>query len=121
MLTAAFGWEVWMRRSLGGLCSLLVVLSAVIHADVTVTTVTTVEGGAAAVAGGSITPKAVMRIKGTKARTDGEGMGQGASVIGDPTSHELLLLRPDQKTAQFVQVPKAPTGGDAAAPPVNAP
>jgi len=110
-----------MRRSLAGVCALFVVLSTVVRADITVTTMITVEGGAAAMAGGGMTPKTVMRIKGTKARTDIEVMGQAVSMIADATTHQLLLLRPDQKTAQLVEVPKVPAGGDAVTPPATLP
>lgn len=75
--------------------------STALLADVTVTTTTTIEGGAAGVMGG-MTPKTVMRIKGSKARTDIDAAGQIAISLIDLQAKQVYLLRPDQKTAQLL-------------------
>src|SRR4051812_35692868 len=110
-----------MRRSLAGVCALFVVLSTVVRADITVTTMITVEGGAAAMAGGGMTPKTVMRNKGTKARTDRGVRGGGVSMTAAATTPQLLLLRPEQKPAQLVEAPRGPAGGAAVPPPATLP
>lgn len=93
--------------------------SAALHADVTVTTVTTVEGGAAAMMGG-MTSKIVTRIKGMKVRTEVEAMGQSVATVADLTEKRLMVLNPTDKTVQIIQVPAATAAG-AAAPPVTLP
>jgi hypothetical protein len=80
-------------------CALLALAAPVLRADVTVTTVTTLEGGMSAMVGGAA-PRIVMRIKGTKARSDVEAMGQMTSILVDLTTRRVVLLRPDQKSAQ---------------------
>jgi hypothetical protein len=89
-----------MNRWIGSFAVVLL-CSAVLHADVTVTTTTTIEGGLAALMGGS-TPKTVMRIKGTQARADMDAMGRTVSSLMDLNKKEMTLLRPDDKTAQVI-------------------
>ncbi len=96
-------------------CFLAALCSAVLHADVTVTTVTTMEGGASAMMGG-VTPKVVMRIKGMKARADIDVMGQNMSTLADLATKQMILLRPDQKTAQVIQRPAQGAAAGAATP-----
>jgi hypothetical protein len=86
-----------MNRWLGTFAVFLL-CSAIVSADVTVTTTTTVEGGMAAMMGGA-TPKVVMRIKALKARTDTEAMGRTMSTLTDLEKKEVMVLRPDEKTA----------------------
>jgi len=93
------------------------VCSAVVHADVTIVQKTTIEGGAAAMAPGSIpSPTVTSRIKAMKGRTD---MDMGASspiatnmsTITDVTAKQVTILDHTQKTAR-VSTP----GQSAAAP-----
>ncbi len=81
--------------TLVGLCSVA------LHADLSFTTVTTIEGGAAAMAGG-VTPRMVTRIKGTKLRTDVNVMGQTTSTIVDVATKQVTVLHPEQKMAQVM-------------------
>ncbi|MGH9411230.1 MAG: hypothetical protein ACRD1V_17470 [Vicinamibacterales bacterium] len=77
------------------------VCSAVVHADVTVVETMTIEGGMAAM-GQSTTPKTTTRIKGLKSRTDVDASGDQVSTITDLVAKQVILLRPDQKTAQII-------------------
>jgi len=83
----------------------LAVCSAVVHADVTIVQKTTVEGGAAAMAGASMpSPTLTSRIKGSKGRMDMD-MGNSAmptnmSTIVDTTAKQVILLDHNQKTAK---------------------
>src|SRR5215210_5136343 len=88
-----------MKRGLAISCALVVLGSAVVRADVTVTTEVTIDGAMAAMMSGAM-PRMVMRIKGTKARTDVEVMGQSVSTITDLTARQVIVLTPAQKTAQ---------------------
>ena len=82
----------------------LVACSAVVHADVTIVQKTTVEGGAAAMAGGAMpSPTMTSRIKGQKGRIDMD-MGNpniptSMSTITDATAKQVILLDHNQKTA----------------------
>ena len=87
-----------MKRCLA-ICALVALCSAAVRADVTVTTETTIDGPAAAMMGGAM-PRMIMRIRGTKARTDIEVMGQSISTITDLTTRQVIVLTPSQKTAQ---------------------
>jgi hypothetical protein len=89
-----------MNRWIGSLAA-AVLCSTVLHADVTVTTATTVEGGLAAMMAGA-TPKTVMRIKGMQGRADMETMGRTIASLADLTRKEVIVLRPDDKTAQVI-------------------
>src|SRR3954447_2496736 len=98
----------------------LAVCSAVVHADVTIVQKTTIEGGAAARAGGAVpSPTMTSRIKGTKGRVDVD-MGSAnvptnMSTITDAASKQVILLDHNQKTARTT------TGAPAAAPGAPAP
>jgi hypothetical protein len=84
----------------------LAVCSAVVHADVTIVQKTTIEGGAAAMAGGAIpSPTMTSRIKGSKGRVDVD-MGSAnvptnMSTITDAASKQVILLDHNQKTARM--------------------
>jgi hypothetical protein len=107
MLTADNAGGPGMTRSLITL-TLVALLSTALHADITLTSVTTLEGGAAAMAG-NVTPRMVMRIKGMKARTEIEVMGQTIATVADLATREVYLLHADQKTAQLINaVPNTP-------------
>jgi len=98
--------------------------SAVVHADVTIVQKTTVEGGAAAMAGGAMpSPTMTSRIKGQKGRVDMD-MGNpniptNMSTITDATAKQVILLDHNQKTAR-VSTAGAPHPAGEAAPPVTA-
>jgi hypothetical protein len=91
------------------LCSVLV------RADVTVVQTTTVEGGMAAMTGGTVSPKITTRIKGKKSRTDVDMPNMNVATITDLAAKQVTILRPDQKTATVVKpdVPAAGTGAPA--------
>lgn len=83
----------------------LAVCSAVVHADVTIVQKTTVEGGPAAMTGGSVpTPTMTSRIKGSKGRIDmdlvGAPMPVNVSTITDAVAKEVIVLDHAQKTAK---------------------
>jgi hypothetical protein len=90
------------------------VFSAVVRADVTVVQTTTMEGGMAAMAGGTTPPKLTTRIKGTKGRMDVDLPTVAASTITDLVAKQVTLLRHDRKTAEVVSEP-APAAAPAAA------
>ena len=99
--------------------------SAVVRADVTVVQTTTVEGGMAAMGGGTApSPTTTTRIKGQKRRNDVEvpSMMQLATIT-DLAAKQIVILRPDQKTATMVSpaTPAAGTGAPAGTVPPKAP
>ena len=87
-----------MKRYLA-ICALVVLGSALVRADVAVTTEITIDGPMAAMMSGAM-PRMIMRVKGTKARTDIEVMGQSVSTITDLTARQVIVLTPSQKSAQ---------------------
>jgi len=89
-----------MNRWIGSF-AVVILCSVVVHADVTVTTTTTIEGGLGALMAGS-TPKTVMRIKGMQARADMDAMGRTISSLTDLNKKEVIVLRPEDKTAQVI-------------------
>ena len=98
------------------------VCTAVVHADVTIVQKTTVEGGAAAMAPGSMpSPTVTNRIKGTKGRTD---MDMGAnsaiptnmSTITDAAAKQVVILDHNQKTARVSTAGEKPATPSATAP-----
>jgi hypothetical protein len=102
-----------MKRCLA-ICALVALGSAAVRADVTVTTEVAIDGPMAAMMSGAM-PRMIMRVKGTKARTDMEVMGQSVSTITDLTSRQVIVLTPSQKTAHVfdaervqAQAPGAP-------------
>jgi hypothetical protein len=72
-------------------------------ADLTITTVTTIEGAMMSPGPGGITPKVVVRISGTKSRMDVDTGDQVIVTISDTATNQAWLLRPDEKTAQLLQ------------------
>ena len=87
-----------MKRCLT-ICALVALSSAAVRADVTVTTEVTIDGPMAAMMGGAM-PRLIMRVKGTKSRTDVEVMGQSVSTITDVAARQVIVLMPGQKTVQ---------------------
>jgi hypothetical protein len=108
-----------MKRSIASF-AIVILCSTVLHADVTVTTTTTIEGGMAAMMGGA-TPTMVMRIKGLQARSDMEVMGRTISSLADLNKKEVIVLRPDEKTAQVMTpvVPEKPGAPPATLPQID--
>lgn len=106
-----------MKRWLATL-AVFAVCTAAVHADVTVVQTTTIEGGMAAMAGQAMSPKTTTRIKGMKSRNDVDAQMVQISTIADLSSKEVILLRPDQKTAQIL-TPGA--NGAKTAPPAGTP
>ena len=105
-----------MKRCLA-ICALVALGSAAVRADVTVTTEVTIDGPMAAMMSGAM-PRLNHAVKGTKARTDMEVMGQSVSTITDLTSRQVIVLTPSQKTAQVFDTesgagPGAERAGDA--------
>jgi hypothetical protein len=92
------------RRFTRGLTTLAVfaVCTAVVRADVTIVQTTTIEGGMAAMAGQPMSPKLTNRIKGLKSRNDVDAQVVQVTTIADLASKQVIVLRPDQKTAQIV-------------------
>jgi hypothetical protein len=77
--------------------------SAVLRADVTVVQTTAVEGGMAAMAGGANTStKITLRVKGMKSRTEMAVGTMSVITIVDVAARQIIVLRPDQKTATVV-------------------
>lgn len=91
-----------MTRGLATLGA-IVALSIPLAADVTVTSVVSMQaGGPAGAAMGNMAPRMTMRIKGLKARADIDMNGQTMSSITDLGAKQMILLRADQKTAQVL-------------------
>ena len=103
------------RRAWLATLTVFVVCTAAVHADVTVVQTTTIEGGMAAMAGQSMSPKTTSRIKGKKARNDIDAQMLQMSTIADLDANQVILLRPDQKTAQVITSANAASAGKAAA------
>jgi len=110
------------------LATLLVfaVCSAVVRADVTVVQTTTIEGGMAALAGGSLpSPTITSRIKGMRSRTDVDAGAAAAApaviTITDLSAKQIIILRPDQKTATIGSAAASAAAGAPAAPAATAP
>jgi hypothetical protein len=101
---------VMMRRWTATSAAVLLVTAA-LRADVTVTQTTTVEGAAAQMMGGA-TPRVVMRIKGTKMRSESEAMGNSVVMISDLATKQTIMLNAADKTARIVSAasPELPTG-----------
>lgn len=105
-----------MKRWLGTVM-IVVACSAILRADVTVTTSTTMEGGMSAMMGGA-NPTTVLRIKGLVGRTDVEAMGRMLSTLTDLNKKEVTVLRPDEKTAHVLT---SMTGNKPGTPPAPMP
>jgi hypothetical protein len=108
-----------MNRWIGSF-GVVLLCSVAVHADVTVTTTTTIEGGLAALMGGS-TPKSVMHIRGMQARADMDAMGRAVATLVDLNKKEVTLLRSEDKTAQVITTvnPQKPGTPPATLPQVN--
>ncbi len=93
-------------------CAWLLLVSAVLRADVTITQTMTIEGPAAALMGNSAPPQIVMRIKGTKVRTETQILGQSAVVLSDLATKQIITLHATDKTARVVDAanPIVPAG-----------
>jgi hypothetical protein len=74
---------------------------APVGADVTVIQMITMEGAMAAAMGGQ-QPKIVMKIKGNKARSEADVMGNNMVSITDLDTKQLIILNSATKTAQVV-------------------
>ena len=90
----------WLMTSL----TVFALCSPALRADVTVVQTTTVEGGMAAMGGGAApSPTTTTKVKGQKSRTDVDipSMMQIATITDLPAK-QVIILRPDQKTATYV-------------------
>jgi hypothetical protein len=113
-----------MKRTVAT-CAVVLLCSAAPRADITILQTTTVEGGMASMAaasGQSVSPKVTTRIKGTKNRTDVEAGAVFVSTIVDIVSKQVIILRPDVKTATIVTgaPPAAPGAAAVTGPSVDA-
>jgi hypothetical protein len=105
-----------MRR-LPAVATIVALFVAPLAADVTISTTTTIEGGMAAVAGGGMSPKIVTRIKGNRSRTEIQaGNDQTMVMLMDAATGQTIMLRPDQKTAQVIDLADAMPPGAAQMP-----
>ena len=99
-----------MRKwlAVAAVCAISVVS---LRADVTVTTIMTMEGAAAANLPPGSLPKITMRIKGMKSRSDIEAAGTTVSVITDLTTKQVITLMPASKTAIVTSPESVAAGG----------
>lgn len=103
-------------------CAVILFCSAALRADITLVQTTTVEGGMAqmaAQAGQNISPTITTKIKGSKMRTDVAAGPINVSTIVDVAGKQMIILRPDQKTATIVSTPVASAAGAGQMPPVT--
>lgn len=111
-----------MKRWLTTLAA-VALCSAVLRADVTVVQTTSVEGGMAAMApggAGTMSTKITNRVKGMKSRTEMAVGPMAVVTIVDVDKKEIIVLRPDQKTATIVSTVKpATTTTSTATPPLS--
>ena len=107
-----------MKRWLTTILALLVA-SVALRADVTIVQTTTVEGGmasmAAAAGAANMSPKLTTYVKGMKTRTDVETGPVSVSTILDLATKQVIVLRPDLKTATVVTPGPAPAATPPAA------
>ncbi len=104
-----------MRRLAG---PLLIAAFAVapLAADLTITTVTTIEGAMVSGGGsGGLTPKVVVRLSGTRSRMDVDMGDQNVSTVSDSATNQAYLLRHEEKTALLLQTSEG--AADLSAPP----
>lgn len=83
-------------------CAAFLLVSAVLHADLTMTQTITVEGAAAAMMGGANAPQITLRVKGTKARLETEAMGQSTVMLTDLATRQMIVLNAADKTARVL-------------------
>jgi hypothetical protein len=103
-----------MRR-LAGTLLIAALAVAPIAADLTIVTVTTIEGAMMAGTPGGVTPKVVVRISGTKSRMDVDTGDQVVTTISDSATNQAYVLRSEDKTAILVPTDAAPADGSTAA------
>jgi len=109
-----------MKRCLATLL-VFAVATAVVRADVTLVQKTTVEGGMAAAAGGSMpSPTMTVRVKGMRSRTELDAGPMSVVTIVDLNTRQVIVLRPDQKTATISTPAAAATTSTTTAVPAGA-
>ena len=108
-----------MKRWLTTL-GMLAVCSAALRADVTIVQTTTIDGGMAAMSGQTMSPTTTNRIKGLKSRNDIDAQVIQISTIADLETKQVIVLNPNQKTAQVLTPASFGAAGDSA-PPVTLP
>ncbi|HVL65983.1 MAG TPA: hypothetical protein VM364_01845 [Vicinamibacterales bacterium] len=86
-----------------------------VRADVTLVQTMTMEGAAAGMMGPGQLPKTTMRIKGMKARSDVEVMGQTVTTITDLAQKQVVVLDAAAKTAQIITPGSVAAGGSGVA------
>ena len=91
-----------MRR-FAGILLVAAMAATPVSADLTIATVTTIEGAMMSPSSGGITPKVVVRISGTKSRMDVDTGDQVVVTISDTATNQAYLLRPEDKTALLLQ------------------
>lgn len=106
-----------MRKGLA-VCAIVALAGIPLRADVTIVTTTTMEGPAAGMMGGQ-TPKMTQRVKGLKARTDIDVMGQTMIAITDLAAKQVILLQSQTKTGQII-TPASAAKGTSSLPDVDA-
>ncbi len=94
----------------------VVLASAALHADLTMTQSITLQGGPAAMMGGNAAPTIVMRIKGMKTRTETEVMGQTHVILADLTARQVIMLNAADKTARILPMTVPAGSADQASP-----
>ena len=94
---------------------LFAVCSAAVRADVTIVQTTTVAGGMAAMANAP-SPEMTTRVKGLRSRTDLNAGAMSVITIADLVAKQIIILRPDQKTATVSSATPTPLAGS---PPVR--
>lgn len=107
-----------MKRWLTTLAA-VAICSAVLRADVTVVQTTSVEGGMAAMApggAGTMSTNITVRVKGMKSRTEMAVAQVAVVTIVDVASKQIIILRPDQKTATIVSTVKPATANSPTSP-----
>jgi hypothetical protein len=105
-----------MRR-LAGIVLIAAAAVTPLAADLTLITVTTIEGAMVSAGAGGITPKVVVRISGTKSRMDVDTGDQVIATISDTATNQAYLLRPEDKTALVLQ-PETTSRSDPSAGPI---
>lgn len=85
--------------------AMVLLVSAVLHADLTLKQTVTVEGGAAAMMGGSVKPELTTRMKGTKARVEVTAMNTSTVMIFDVAARQMITLNAADKTARVMDLP----------------
>jgi hypothetical protein len=90
-------------RRLSGILLIVAMAAKPLAADLTITTVTTIEGAMMSGSPGGISPKVVVRISGSKSRMDVDTGDQVIATISDTATNQAYLLRPEDKTALLLQ------------------